>query len=39
MTITDADLAAMSARIVETIHPKRIILLGSFCQRAFRGEL
>lgn len=29
MTITDADLTAMSARIVETVHPERIILFGS----------
>lgn len=34
MTITDADLAAMSARIVETVHPERIILFGSHA----RGE-
>lgn len=26
--ITDADLTAMTARIVETIHPERIILFG-----------
>lgn len=29
MTITNADLAAMSARIAETVHPERIILFGS----------
>lgn len=29
MTITEADLAAMSARIVETVRPKQIILFGS----------
>lgn len=34
MTITNADLAAMSTRIAETIHPERIILFGSLA----RGE-
>lgn len=29
MTITDADLSALSARIVEAVHPERIILFGS----------
>ena len=29
MNTTDADLAAISARIAETIHPERIILFGS----------
>lgn len=29
MTITEADMAAMSARIAETVHPERIILFGS----------
>ncbi|GAB0056040.1 hypothetical protein SIID45300_00339 [Candidatus Magnetaquicoccaceae bacterium FCR-1] len=29
MSITDADLAAMSASIVETVHPERIVLFGS----------
>ncbi|MBF0435095.1 MAG: nucleotidyltransferase domain-containing protein [Magnetococcales bacterium] len=29
MIITDADLAAMSARIVEIVQPERIVLFGS----------
>ena len=29
MTLTDADLSAMSASIVATVHPERIILFGS----------
>lgn len=33
-TITDADLVAMSACIVETVHPERIVLFGSLA----RGE-
>ncbi|MEO5329174.1 MAG: nucleotidyltransferase domain-containing protein [Magnetococcus sp. THC-1_WYH] len=32
MTITDADLSTMSARIVETVHPERIILFGSYAR-------
>ncbi|MBF0131232.1 MAG: nucleotidyltransferase domain-containing protein [Magnetococcales bacterium] len=32
MTITDADLSAMSATLVETIHPERIILFGSLAR-------
>ncbi|MBF0624968.1 MAG: nucleotidyltransferase domain-containing protein [Magnetococcales bacterium] len=34
MTVTDANLAAMSRRIAELIHPERIILFGSHA----RGE-
>lgn len=34
MTITEADLAAMSTRIVEAVHPELIILFGSLA----RGE-
>ncbi|MBF0462214.1 MAG: nucleotidyltransferase domain-containing protein, partial [Magnetococcales bacterium] len=34
MTITEAKLTTMSGRIVETIHPERIILFGSHA----RGE-
>ncbi|MEO5364217.1 MAG: nucleotidyltransferase domain-containing protein [Magnetococcus sp. DMHC-8] len=34
MIITGASLSAMSARIVETIHPERILLFGSHA----RGE-
>ena len=32
MIITDADLSAMSASIVETVHPERIILFGSLAR-------
>ncbi|MBF0174756.1 MAG: nucleotidyltransferase domain-containing protein [Magnetococcales bacterium] len=32
MTITDADLSTMSARIVEAVHPERIILFGSYAR-------
>lgn len=32
MIITDADLFAMSASIVETLHPERIILFGSLAR-------
>ncbi|MBF0419685.1 MAG: nucleotidyltransferase domain-containing protein [Magnetococcales bacterium] len=35
MTITAADLSTISARIVETIQPERIILFGSYA----RGDI
>lgn len=39
MTITDADLSAMSTSIVDTVHPERIMLFGSWFRKAFWGEL
>ncbi|MBF0181942.1 MAG: nucleotidyltransferase domain-containing protein [Magnetococcales bacterium] len=38
MTLTDADLAAMSARIVETAAPERIILFGSHARGDARPD-
>lgn len=38
MSITDADLAAMRAAIVETAHPERIILFGSHARGEARAD-